>query len=213
MEESNSNTKVGKKAGFFAAYLGPITPENVEKEIRQLAIAWYSVAGLQAALSLFLIYVGKFPLENLLDPIALACGGYFLQSRKSRSVAAALFALALVELGVTIAAKIGMTDGGKNIWLAVIVVFIGWRSIKATWLFQKIHNAKLNWKRVAGISAAVIALGILLSVISIVGLVITVPEPTDTMYGSALLVPLVVAVFAGTAILTKKYPLAVLGTE
>jgi hypothetical protein len=204
MEEA----QVKKKAGFFATWLGPIAPENIEKEIKQITMAWYTIAGIQLAISIFLVYLGKFPLENLFDPIALAIGGYFIQSRKSRSVAVVLFLIALAELAVTLAANAGLTAGGRNIWLAIIVVLVGWRSIRATWLFQKIHNAKVNWKRVGWISALVSGLAILLAIISIVGLIIAIPQPTEIMYGLAMLVPILAAVTVGMGLLTKRYPLA-----
>jgi hypothetical protein len=65
-----------------------------------------------------------------------AAFGIWLRWGNSRVAALLSFSLALLSLGTTIAAKAGLTEGGKNIWLAVGVVWATAKAVEATFKLQ-----------------------------------------------------------------------------
>lgn len=77
-----------------------------------------------------------------------------------------MFLYALFIAGITFAARIGMNDGGRNIFLALIIVAIGWRGILATRVYHEAHNLKTERKRVIAVSA----LFMVLAILAVVGL-------------------------------------------
>ena len=105
------------------SWFWPIKSREEALEIVQLA-SWllFIIAGLLAILSfLASIYpdVGLHWQDYVLDLLLYAAFGVWLRWGHSRVAALLSFSLALLSLGTTIAAKAGLTEGGKNIWLAV----------------------------------------------------------------------------------------------
>jgi len=123
------------------SWLWPIKSREEALEIVQLA-SWllFIVAGLLAILSfLASIYpdVGLHWQDYVLDLILNAAFGVWLRWGHSRVAALLSFSLALLSLGTTIAAKAGLTEGGKNIWLAVGAAWATAKAVEATF---KLHG-------------------------------------------------------------------------
>ena len=75
--------------------------------------------------------------DYILDLVLYAAFGIWLRWGNSRVAALLSLSLALLSLGTTIAAKANLTEGGKNIWLAVGVVWATAKAVEATF---KLHG-------------------------------------------------------------------------
>ena len=118
-----------KKKGSFSKIENR---EEALKMVRDTAMAFFFVAGLQAILS---YWIG---LGVLVDAAIYAIGGFFLRRFNSRAAAVVLLLLALLSAGVTIANKAGANlGGGNNIILALIILWAGIRAVEATF---KLHG-------------------------------------------------------------------------
>jgi len=175
---------------------GPVTDENVDQAIKYVAAGWYAVAVIQGILLTVLAFAGQVSPGDLVDPFAAALGGWFLSTRKSRALAVALFLYSLVILAVTVGAKLGMTQGGTNIFLAIAVVYIGWLGIPATWFWQRRRCAEIRWLPVILIFLAAVIVGLVCIVSA--GVVLNllqgagrpVPQPVqEFVYAAAMFFP------------------------
>jgi hypothetical protein len=123
------------------SWFWPIKSREEALEIVQLA-SWllFIVAGLLAILSLVAsIYpdVGLHWQDYVLDLVLYAAFGTWLRWGNSRVAALLSFSMALLSLGTTVAAKAGLTEGGKNIWLAVGAAWATAKAVEATF---KLHG-------------------------------------------------------------------------
>ena len=200
---------VAKKQSAWS--FGPITDDNIDQAIKTISTGWYSVAVLQGLLLTFLVVMQAFPSGDLIDPFAAAFGGYFIRSRKSRALAVALFLYSLAVLAITVAAKLGMAQGGTNIILALVVVYIGWRGIPATWFYQRRRCADIQWGRTVLISLATALTGFvgIIAAAIIIGIAEGMGKPipasyTGLLYAALVFFPTVLTI----ALLTRKWPLA-----
>jgi hypothetical protein len=106
--------------------------DDALKMVKDASMAFFFIAGLQAALSFLLGY------EILFDAVIYAVGGFFLRRSNSRVAAVILLLLAIVSIGVTFANKVGANlGGGSNIFLALIVLWAAIRAVEATF---KLHG-------------------------------------------------------------------------
>jgi len=104
------------------------TADDARQVIRDSAMAFYTLAGLQAAISLVLG-------SGYLTDAALYAGvAYWLHWRSSR-VAAILLLVISVSVVVTGLNMIG-GGGGRNIVLAVLAAWISLRAVQATFLLD-----------------------------------------------------------------------------
>lgn len=113
-----------QRKGLFA----PIdTREAALKTIRQSAIVFLVVAGLQAGLAILI--APSLMLEAALYAILGVC----LLKWRSRVVATVLLLLSAVALVVTVLNKIGlMSSAGHSLILAIIVAYMALRAVVAT---------------------------------------------------------------------------------
>jgi hypothetical protein len=197
------------KGAFAGILYGSIEPDTVEVTVRRLRNTWFAVAGWQAAMqTIVMLNTGAFT-ADLLDAAICAIGGYFLGTRKSRSVAISLFAYSLASAALTFADKFGAAPGGTNIILAVVVVAIGWRGIRATWVHHSSNGLRTAWKRVIAISS----LAALVSIVVIVGLSLGIAftslgHDNDSLVGSLAVGALLGSILIVMAPLTWWYPFA-----
>ena len=195
-------------AGDLKAMLfGRIDGGNVDDTISQLAKTWYFIAGLQAALQIFLIWLYAGFAGNLVDPIICALGGYFLGTRKSRALAVSLFIYALAAGALTVVER--GDAGGMNLILALVVVVMGWRGVHATWTYHRLNGLRTAWKHVAAISglAAMFSV-IVLAAVVLLGLWMPQYMTNDALNGlvvvAAILLPVLVVMWP----LTRRHPFA-----
>jgi hypothetical protein len=120
---------VAKKKGWFSKIE---SRDEALKMVKEASMAIFAIAALQAALSYF------FGISLLVDAALYAIGGFFLRRFNSRAAASLLLALALVGAGVTVANQLGESlGGGNNILLALILVWVVFRAVDATF---KLHG-------------------------------------------------------------------------
>jgi uncharacterized membrane protein len=111
---------------------------DAAKTIKDAAIGFLCVAGLQAILGVFLTpaLIG--------DAIILAILAAILMKWRSRTAAVLLLAVTGLEAGVTLLNRFGvMTQGGKNVFLAVIMVIAAVRAVEATFKWHGKYGGRL----------------------------------------------------------------------
>lgn len=100
--------------------------DEADEAIRDCSRGFFLVAGLTGAAGLFL---GP---GMLLDAALVGGLALWLRSRASRAAAVLLLVLAVAGLAGTVMARLGMTEGGRNVFLAVLTLGMAWRSVVAT---------------------------------------------------------------------------------
>jgi hypothetical protein len=127
-------TTVKKKSGMFA----PIaTGDDALKMIREASLAFFFVAALSALLGVVLAPA------LLTDAVIIALLAGILMKWRSRIAAVLLLLVSGGGLVVTVLNRLGlMAEGGKNIFLAVIMVIMAVRAVEATFkLHGRYHTA------------------------------------------------------------------------
>ena len=98
---------------------------------RDAALGFLVVAGLQAVVGFFLMP------GVLIDAVILTVLALFLMKARSRAAAVLLLLVSLGQAVVTVLNRLGMTAmGGKNIFLAAIMVIVAVRAVEATFKLQ-----------------------------------------------------------------------------
>jgi len=141
--------ELGKGMDLFVA---PIkTEHDAVKTIGELAKGWYALAGIIAVSGLLLFYLGVGNLYFIVDTFLFLTAGYFLPERKSRTFAVALFLYAVVITGLTFAVWAGLYEGSgkKNIVLALVMLWMAYRGMKATFVYHSTVKSQIVWKHVA----------------------------------------------------------------
>lgn len=194
----------------FASFARPTSPATVDADIRELSTLWYLIAALQGIFVAILVWIGKMPFADFGDPFVYAVGGYFIKTRKSRAVAVTLLLASLAAAYVTIEAKMGLREGGRNIVLALIVVLLGCRTVMVTWFYQRHMRARIRWLRVVWVSMLVAVVCAILDLIAIVAVMMRVEGLSEDALGAIIIyVPLVlVPILLG--FLTRKWPFVIL---
>ena len=113
-----------------------ITIEDALTTIKDCSYGFYFVAGLGFALGLLIEQMQPL----VLDAIIIAILGVILHKFKSRVAAILLFLLTLLQAASTFYNTIHPEDatGGTNIFLAIIMVYCGIRSVQATFKYHKL---------------------------------------------------------------------------
>jgi len=108
------------------------TREDALKAVRDCAGGFFVVAAIQGVLGTLL-----FP-SMIIDAVLIAVLAFILRQWHSRFAAVVLLLMSLVILGTTVANRIGVTSqGGGNIFLAVLMVLVAFRSVQATFILAK----------------------------------------------------------------------------
>jgi hypothetical protein len=114
----------GKKRGLFSSIE---SREDALKVAKDASTAFFLIAGLQALLS----FVIGFSI--LLDAAFYLLGGFFVRRFHSRAAAIVLLLLAGISAAVTVGNRMGADlGGGKNVVLALIVLWAAIRAVEAT---------------------------------------------------------------------------------
>ena len=156
--------------GKWGWLYGPITSAQDAADIlRNLSKAWYALAAIQAVLGLILYFFEAAGFEFVADAMLLAAAGYFLTTRKSRALAIALLLYALLIAAVTAAARFGMEEGGRNVILALFAIWLGYRGLRASFVYHARLGSRTRWLNVAIVTliaaAAAAVVGFILAVI------------------------------------------------
>jgi hypothetical protein len=138
-------------------WLGITQPIDSEHEasavLSELRKPWYGYGALQALLTIFLWWKGTGSLGGVADGLVCILAGYFLPRTRSRVFAAALFVYVLGCAALTIAARFGAAAGGRNVFLAAIMVLVGFRGIQATRAYHRAVGSTTVWRNVAIVTA------------------------------------------------------------
>ena len=119
-----------KKNGLFSKIE---SRADAEKTVRDGAMAFFFVAGLQGLLGVFLAP------SMLFDAAILATLGVILKKWHSRVAAVLLLVVTGAQFGITLLNRVGATSlGGKNVILAVIMLIVAVRVVEATF---KLHGS------------------------------------------------------------------------
>jgi hypothetical protein len=122
-------TTVNKKNRLFS----PITTgDDALNMIREASIAFFCLAALQGLLGMALAPA------MLIDALIVAVLAGILMKWRSRIAAVGLLLVSGAGLAVTVLDRLGVTaEGGKNIFLAVIMLVVAVRAVEATF---KLHG-------------------------------------------------------------------------
>ncbi len=108
------------------------TKADAEKVIKDASYAYFFVATLQIVAGFFL------GAGTIIDGVIYLVLAFLLRQFYSRAVAIALLILSLAAVVVTAMNIVAQGGGGSNNILAVIMVYVGARSVQATFLFPKL---------------------------------------------------------------------------
>jgi hypothetical protein len=109
--------------------------DEARKMIRDSAMAFYAIAGIQAVVSLLL------GLSTVVDAGLFAGLAFWLQRRKSRTAASLLLCLAALSVLSTASNQFGGGTGGRNVVLSVIVLWSAVRAVVATYKLPRLLAA------------------------------------------------------------------------
>lgn len=112
------------KPSFWSLHLD--SSGDAKNMIRESAMGFYAVAGIQAVVSLLL------GMSMLLDAIIFASLAYWLQRSQSRVPATLLLGVAAIGVATTAMNQFGGGAGGRNIVLSLIVLWAAVRAVVAT---------------------------------------------------------------------------------
>jgi membrane associated rhomboid family serine protease/uncharacterized Tic20 family protein len=134
LPSGNSKPAVGKNVPAkkrFGLFDRIENQEGALKVIRDAAKGFYLLGGIQILLGISIIR------EMLFDGITLTILAFFLHKFASRIAAILLLLISSASLIITILNLAGITSqGGRNIWLAAIIVITSVRAIEATFRLQ-----------------------------------------------------------------------------
>ena len=115
------------------AWYGKIeTKEEALKVIKDTSNGFYFLAALQIVLGYFIMGT-----EAIIDGVIFAVCAFLLRKLNSRAVPIILLLLSVGGLVVTGINKFGGGTGGRNITLAVVMIWISIRAIQATFGLRK----------------------------------------------------------------------------
>jgi hypothetical protein len=107
------------------------TRDDALKVVKDVSIAFYVLAALQAIIGLF------YDQSLLMDAALYVLLAFLLQRFRSRVVAVVLLAFALLAMLFTGQNIVGGGPGGNNIILALIMTWAAVRAIQATFFLHK----------------------------------------------------------------------------
>ena len=118
------------------AWFGKIeTRDEALKVIKDTSNGFYFLAALQIVLGYFIMGT-----EAIIDGVIFAVCAFLLRKFNSRVVAVILLLLSIGGLVVTGINKFGGGTGGRNLFLAVIMIWISVRAIQATFGLKKFQQ-------------------------------------------------------------------------
>lgn len=196
------------KPTFSGSWGASITAENVEKVINDTGKAWYVIGVIQLLLIGFLIWMNRTPYPGLFDGIFYITSGYFLIRRKSRALSWVLFVYSLYIGAITILGlfRVIVPQGGTNVILALLVIAIAWRGLKAASVYQRKAGYVTAWKHVLWIWASIILLAVVIFFLMSIFMRIFFPLVAGRLLGEIVITVVTVSVGALLIILTRHFP-------
>jgi len=108
------------------------TRDDALKAVRDCAGGFFVVAAIQGVLGAIL-----FP-SMIIDALLIAVLAFIIRQWHWRFAAVVLLLMSLVIVVTTVGNRIGATSqGGGNIYLAVLMVLVAFRSVQATFILAK----------------------------------------------------------------------------
>jgi hypothetical protein len=201
-------TPRAKHGSFKEQWFGPITPDNVEAVIGDLTKGWYVLGVLVLVAQSYLAWVARIYSANLFDGFLYLIGGYYLIRRKSRSLAAALLAYALLVGAITFLGRFRVISpqGGTNIILAVMAIIIAWRGCRATFVYQRKVGHRASWKHVIWIWLSFILLEAIVFLAAIIAVSMFPQINDDALVGQVTVTVMAVCAIVYFIPLTRRYP-------
>ena len=127
---SAADPKAKTKTKWFAAIT---TRDEALKIIHDTAMGFFAVAGIQLLLGLFLMANSSNVGADVLIDVPLYAGlAAWLKWGRSRAAASLLLVAALVSAVTTVLGQLRIIDGGRNMVLAVIVLWAAVKAVEAT---------------------------------------------------------------------------------
>lgn len=106
--------------------------DEARRMIRESAIGFYTITGIQVVLSLLL------GMSMLIDAVLFAGLAFWLQRTHSKIAATLLLGLAAISIVTTAMNQFGGGAGGRNVVLSVIVFWVGVRAVVATYKLPRL---------------------------------------------------------------------------
>lgn len=188
--------------------------DNIEEATQAFGIVrkdWYGMAGLIIIGYTILSYLATISFGFLIDASIFLLVGYFLPITKSRTLAVLMLIYCLASCFSTFACVLGISSGGRNIVLAILVSVIAYKGVQASFIFHKFNNSKTCWKNVFISWSIVIAFMLLATVLGfIISGVVSVfykSWMSEEALGAFIVVPPTIAIPLGFLLTRKKFPM------
>jgi hypothetical protein len=149
VRESGSRTTRSDKPK--SRWVKPIkSREEALKIVKDTSTVFFIVAGIQAIIGLAVVAQftnSGFDFSRIVTDAGLIDAGLYvaiaswLRWGRSRLAAVLLLLMALISLGATTAAKLENISGGKNIWLALILLWAASKAVEATFKLPEFEKA------------------------------------------------------------------------
>ena len=136
-----------KKRWFFPV----VTTDDAHDAIKIAYQTAFVLSGIQAVVLIIVSLLSGHLSGNVLDPIFMAALALSMKSRPSRLAATVLLGYSLVIGATTQLARLGspITDfGGKNIILAALFIFAGYKGLQGTFGYHRLHGTKIRVRNV-----------------------------------------------------------------
>ena len=112
------------------------TAQQAREVVRDAAIAFYVVAGIQALAALLL------GLSTLLDSAIYALLALWLHKARSQVAGLLLLAFSILSVVMTLASLLGASGGGRNVVLSLMVLWGAIRAVQATSKLPELERAE-----------------------------------------------------------------------
>jgi hypothetical protein len=125
--------------------------EDADVKLREFFKGILIIALIQAAAVVFLTMSNAAMILNIFDPLFMVLFGWPIRKYKSRFLALVFLGYALIIGFATLMAKVGMPVGGfggKNIFFASALIYIGVIGVRATFFYAAYHKLRVGWKNV-----------------------------------------------------------------
>lgn len=119
------------KKGMFG-FAPIVTRQDAEKAIKESSYSFLGLAVFQSILGYFIVGFYAF-----VDGFLFAFLALWLLKRKSKNAAVILLIISVINVFSTFFNRINNAPGGRNIFLTIIMLFVAYRAVKATFRFTK----------------------------------------------------------------------------
>jgi hypothetical protein len=107
---------------------------QAEAAMAATALAFYALAALQSALGALM---NRGDRSIAIDAVLIVFLAWNMRRHRSRTYSLGLLVAALLALGSTFATRMGYLQGGANVFLAVLSVYLGARALYATIVYHR----------------------------------------------------------------------------